>query len=146
MAAATVSTRALPRSRASTSLLRVVSLFAFAPFFLLVVSFWGVVTYRNSASGSSPITRRTWGSRPRIALGISARLGRRYTRGTPPLAGMRIATPAVRAAPAAALLTACFACGWDDAAAGARDRQPQSVRLMRTRYDPRIRKWPRRTR
>ena len=79
IATATVSTRALPRSSASTSLLSVVSLFSlFAlALFFLVVSFWGVVTYRNSASASSPITRRTWGSRPRIAVGISAMPGRR---------------------------------------------------------------------
>src|SRR4029077_1860444 len=126
MAVATVSTRALPRSSASTSLLSVVSLFALAPFFLVVLSFWGVVTYRNSASGSSPITRRTWGSLPRIAVGISTMPGRRYARGTPPLEGMRIATPAVRAAPAAALLTDCLACGWDDAAAGGPGPPPPS--------------------
>ncbi|PYO94832.1 MAG: hypothetical protein DMD60_14100 [Gemmatimonadetes bacterium] len=60
-------------------------------------------------------------------------VGRRYTLGAPPLVGMRMATPAVRAAPAAARLTACFAGGWGDEAAGALDRQPQSARLVRRR-------------
>src|SRR3989454_8720296 len=58
-------------------------------------------------------------------------LGSRYTRGAPPLVGMRMATPAVRAAPPAALLTACLAGGCDGGAAGARGRQPPSGRLGR---------------
>src|SRR5207249_12218635 len=99
-----------------------------------------------SASGSSRITRVTGGSFPRIAVGISTMVGRRYTGGAPPFVGMRMATPAVRAAQAAARLTACLAGGCDDGAAGARDRQPQSARLVRRRYDPQVRKWPRRTR
>src|SRR2546426_3132158 len=65
------------------------------------------------------MTRVTGGSLPRIAVGTSTMVGRRYTRGAPPLVGMRIATPAVRAAPAAARLTACLAGGCDDDAAGA---------------------------
>src|SRR5437870_9615403 len=79
------------------------------------------------------MTRVTGGSLPRIAVGTSTMLGSRYTRGAPPLVGMRMATPAVRAAPPAALLTACFAGGCDGGAAGARDRQPQSARLARRR-------------
>ncbi|PYP44052.1 MAG: hypothetical protein DMD42_08660 [Gemmatimonadetes bacterium] len=59
--------------------------------------------------------------------------GRRYTLGVPPFVGMRMATPAVRAAPALARLTACLTGGWDDDAAGALDRQPQSARLVRRR-------------
>src|SRR3989454_7027821 len=58
-------------------------------------------------------------------------LGSRYTRGAPPLVGMRMATPAVRAAPPAALLTACLAGGCDGGAAGARGRQPPSARAGR---------------
>src|SRR2546429_630737 len=54
---------------------------------------------------SSPITRVTGGSLPRIAVGISTISGRRYTLGVPPFVGMRMATPAVRAAPALARLT-----------------------------------------
>src|SRR5207249_8048948 len=100
----------------------------------------------NAASMSSAITRVTGGSLPRIAVGISTMVGRRYTLGVPPFVGMRIAPPAVRAAPAAARLTACLAGGCDDGAAGTRDRQPQSARLVRRRYDPQVRKWPRRTR
>src|SRR5438034_9215174 len=92
---------------------------------------------------SSPIGLVAGGSLPRIAVGTSTLLGSRYTRGAPPLVGMRMATPAVRAAPPAALLTACFAGGCDGGAAGARDRQPQSARLARRRYDPQVRKWPR---
>src|SRR2546425_2330157 len=65
--------------------------------------------------------------------GTSTRAERRYTRGMPPLAATRIATAPLRA-PAIWRLTACDACGcvvWADAAAGARDRQPQSARLAR---------------
>src|SRR2546428_13890125 len=65
--------------------------------------------------------------------GTSTRVERRYTRGMPPLAATRIATAPLRA-PAIWRLTACDACGcgvWADAAAGARDRQPQSARLAR---------------
>src|SRR5256886_9176040 len=51
-------------------------------------------------------------------------LGSRYTRGAPPLVGMRMATPAVRAAPPAALLTACLAGGCDGGAAGGSERPP----------------------
>src|SRR5437867_13370731 len=91
------------------------------------------------------MTRVTGGSLPRIAVGTSTMLGSRYTRGAPPLVGMRMATPAVRAAPPAALLTACFAGGCDGGAAGAPDRQPHSARLARRGYDPEVRKWPRRT-
>src|SRR2546428_10204918 len=65
------------------------------------------------------MTRVTGGSLPRIAVGTSTMVGRRYTRGAPPLVGMRIATPAVRAAPAAARLTACLAGGFGGDAAGA---------------------------
>src|SRR2546421_2131730 len=75
------------------------------------------------------MTRVTGGSLPRIAVGTSTMLGSRYTRGAPPLVGMRIATPAVRAAPPAALLTACLAGGCDGGAAGARGRQPPRARL-----------------
>src|SRR3989475_7058473 len=67
--------------------------------------------------------------------GTSTRAERRYTRGMPPLAATRIATAPLRA-PAIWRLTACDACGcvvWADAAAGARDRQPQSARLARKR-------------
>src|SRR5438046_7173505 len=95
---------------------------------------------------SSPITRVTGGSLPRIAVGTSTMLGSRYTRGAPPLVGMRMATPAVRAAPPAALLTACLAGGCDGGAAGAWDRQPQSARLAGRRDDPEVRQWPRRAR
>src|SRR5256885_8989300 len=77
------------------------------------------------------MTRVTGGSLPRIAVGTSTMLGSRYTRGAPPLVGMRIATPAVRAAPPAALLTACLAGGCDGGAAGGRGRQPPSARLAR---------------
>src|SRR5256886_17418695 len=70
------------------------------------------------------MTRVTGGSLPRIAVGTSTMVGRRYTRGAPPLVGMRIATPAVRAAPAAARLTACLAGGCDGDAAGAPGPQP----------------------
>src|SRR5256884_3889106 len=56
-------------------------------------------------------------------------LGSRYTRGAPPLVGMRMATPAVRAAPPAALLTACLAGGCDGGAAGARGPQPPNARV-----------------
>src|SRR5207247_10794401 len=73
-------------------------------------------------------------------------LGSRYTRGAPPLVGMRMATPVVRAAPPAALLTACLAGGCDGGAAGAWDRQPQCARPARRRYDPEARKRPRPTR
>src|SRR5437870_6897283 len=73
-------------------------------------------------------------------------LGSRYTRGAPPLVGMRMATPAVRAAPPAALLTACLAGGCDGGAAGAWGRQPQRARLARRRWDPEVRKLARRTR
>src|SRR5713226_2610810 len=118
---ATVSTRALPKSSPNTSC-------------------FDVATYRNPASGSSPTTRSSGGSFPRSAPGISTRPAGRYTRGDPPLAGTRIATPAVRAEPAASLLTVCLTCGCDDAAAGTRDRQPHSARLARRRKDPRVRK------
>src|SRR3989442_11802693 len=67
--------------------------------------------------------------------GTSTRVERRYTRGMPPLALTRIATAPLRA-PTIWRLTACDACGcvvWADAAAGARDRQPQSARLARKR-------------
>src|SRR2546427_8928809 len=74
------------------------------------------------------MTRVTGGSLPRIAVGTSTMVGRRYTRGAPPLVGMRIATPAVRAAPAAARLTACLAGGCDDGAAGAPGRKPPRPR------------------
>src|SRR2546422_5948639 len=74
------------------------------------------------------MTRVTGGSLPRIAVGTSTMVGRRYTRGAPPLVGMRIATPAVRAAPAAARLTACLAGGCDDDAAGAPGPQPPRAR------------------
>ncbi|PYO42825.1 MAG: hypothetical protein DMD33_09175 [Gemmatimonadetes bacterium] len=59
-----------------------------------------------------------------------------------------MATPVVRAALAAALLTDCLTGGWegDDDSAGARDLQPQSARLVSSKYDLGIRKWPRRTR
>src|SRR5258708_26221613 len=70
------------------------------------------------------MARVTGGSLPRMAVGTSTMAGRRYTRGAPPLVGMRIATPAVRAAPAAARLTACLAGGFDDDAAGAPGRNP----------------------
>src|SRR3989454_3833861 len=63
-------------------------------------------------------------------------LGSRYTRGAPPLVGMRMATPAVRAAPPAALLTACLAGGCDGGAAGARGRQPPSARGGRGGEEP----------
>src|SRR5256885_5496653 len=82
------------------------------------------------------MTRVTGGSLPRIAVGTSTMLGSRYTRGAPPLVGMRMATPAVRAAPPAALLTACLAGGCDGGAAGARGRQPPSARLGRKRDEP----------
>src|SRR3989454_11101180 len=75
------------------------------------------------------MTRVTGGSLPRIAVGTSTMVGRRYTRGAPPFVGMRIATPAVRAAPAAARLTACLAGGCDDGAAGGRGRPPPRGRL-----------------
>src|SRR2546425_12929412 len=75
------------------------------------------------------MTRVTGGSLPRIAVGTSTMVGRRYTRGAPPLVGMRIATPAVRAAPAAARLTACLAGGCDDDAAGGPG--PQAPRAPR---------------
>src|SRR2546426_11769616 len=75
------------------------------------------------------MTRVTGGSLPRIAVGTSTMVGRRYTRGAPPLVGMRIATPAVRAAPAAARLTACLAGGCDDGAAGAPARRPPRGRV-----------------
>src|SRR2546426_5628767 len=74
------------------------------------------------------MTRVTGGSLPRIAVGTSTMVGRRYTRGAPPFVGMRIATPAVRAAPAAARLTACLAGGCDDGAAGGPVRQSPSGR------------------
>src|SRR5437763_16165279 len=92
------------------------------------------------------MTRVTGGSLPRIAVGTSTMLGSRYTRGAPPLLGMRVATPAVRAAPPAALLTACLAGGCDGGAAGAWARQPQSARLARRRDEPQARQWPRRPR
>src|SRR2546428_1919108 len=57
--------------------------------------------------------------------------GSRYTRGAPPLVGMRMATPAVRAAPPAALLTACLAGGCDGGAAGAPGPHPPSARAAR---------------
>src|SRR3989442_15969436 len=79
--------------------------------------------------------------------GTSTRVERRYTRGMPPLAATRIATAPLRA-PAIWRLTACDACGcvvWADAAAGARDRQPQSARLARRKQARRGRKKPRRT-
>src|SRR2546427_5801754 len=82
------------------------------------------------------MTRVTGGSLPRIAVGTSTMLGSRYTRGAPPLVGMRMATPAVRAAPPAALLTACLAGGCDGGAAGARGRQPPSARLARGGDEP----------
>src|SRR5207249_11538836 len=74
--------------------------------------------------------------------GTSTRVERRYTRGTPPLTATRIATAPLRA-PATWRLTACDACGcvvWADAAAGARDRQPQSARLARRKQARRVRK------
>src|SRR3989441_4577811 len=74
--------------------------------------------------------------------GTSTRAERRYTRGMPPLALTRIATAPLRA-PTIWRLTACDACGcvvWADAAAGARDRQPQSARLARKRQARRGRK------
>src|SRR2546421_8890830 len=86
------------------------------------------------------MTRVTGGSLPRIAVGTSTMLGSRYTRGAPPLVGMRIATPAVRAAPPAALLTACLAGGCDGGAAGARGPQPQSARPARGGDEPQGRK------
>src|SRR2546425_4321629 len=76
--------------------------------------------------------------------GTSTRAERRYTRGMPPLAATRIATAPLRA-PAIWRLTACDACGcvvWADAAAGARDRQPQSARLARRKQARRGRKKP----
>src|SRR5438067_10996728 len=92
------------------------------------------------------MTRVTGGSLPRIAVGTSTMLGSRYTLGAPPMVGMRMATPAVRAAPPAALLTACFAGGCDVGAAGAQDRQLHSARLCRRRYDPPVTNEPRPTR
>src|SRR3989449_10375797 len=74
------------------------------------------------------MTRVTGGSLPRIAVGTSTMVGRRYTLGVPPFVGMRIATPAVRAAPAAARLTACLAGGCDDGAAGGPGRRAPSGR------------------
>src|SRR5438034_6312470 len=74
--------------------------------------------------------------------GTSTRVERRYTRGMPPLAATRIATAPLRT-PAIWRLTACDACGcvvWADAAAGARDRQPQSARLARRKQARRVRK------
>src|SRR2546421_5343291 len=86
------------------------------------------------------MTRVTGGSLPRIAVGTSTMLGSRYTRGAPPLVGMRIATPAVRAAPPAALLTACLAGGCDGGAAGASGRQPPRARAGWGGDDPQERK------
>src|SRR3989449_4371341 len=77
------------------------------------------------------MTRVTGGSLPRIAVGTSTMVGRRYTRGAPPLVGMRIATPAVRAGPAAARLTACLAGGCGDDAAGGPGPEPPRAPALR---------------
>src|SRR3989442_9447816 len=69
--------------------------------------------------------------------------GSRYTRGAPPLVGMRIATPAVRAAPPAALLTACLAGGCDGGAAGGPGPQPQNAQQGTGEKGSRGRKNPR---
>src|SRR5436309_4001937 len=58
---------------------------------------------------------------------------------------MRTATPAVRAPPTGGRsggerVTACELAGWDEAPAGARDRQPHSPRLARRKNRARVTK------
>src|SRR5262245_7707988 len=82
------------------------------------------------------------GNFPRSALVSGVRAGSRYNIGVPPPVGTRMANAAPRPEGPVCPLTVGFTTDCEDAAPGARDRQPQSTTTTRGRRDRIGTKWP----